>query len=199
VVAGNPTRREFEDARKRNFRAAEKSLLVMGGSQGARSINRAMALALPLLVGLKIKICHQTGQNDFEETKAAYANYFPSAEVAPFFEDMAERMRNAHLAVARAGASTCAELLLSALPSVLVPYPGAGGHQKHNALSLENCGAAEIADDSALSGEFLAEKIKSLLEQAETLERMSLSAARNARPGAARFICRDIMTELGER
>jgi UDP-N-acetylglucosamine--N-acetylmuramyl-(pentapeptide) pyrophosphoryl-undecaprenol N-acetylglucosamine transferase len=163
-----------------------------------------MVAALPMLSGMDIRIYHQTGVKDADEVRAAYAKWTPPsgsllAVVEPFFEDMADKMRKAHLVVSRAGASSCAEILLSALPSILVPFPGAGGHQKYNALALENCGAAVVIDDADLDGELLAEKLKGFLRRADILERMSANASKHARPNAAHFISQDILswTEAG--
>ena len=197
ILAGNPVRGDFKAPSARDFNAGEKTLLVMGGSQGARSINRAMVDALPFLKGLKLKIIHQTGAADASAVKAAYADKMPDAVVSPFFDDMAAKMRQAHLAVARAGASTCAELEMTALPALLVPFPGAGGHQKLNAKALEESGAAVVMDDSRISGESLSERIKELLADTAGLEKMSACARENAKPRAAEFISRDIVTILG--
>ncbi len=202
VVAGNPVRKEFSPPPPRDFKAAGKTLLVIGGSQGARSINRAMTAALPMLSGMSMRIYHQTGPKDVGEVRAAYSGWTPPsgtllAVVEPFFEDMAEKMRGAHLAVGRAGASTCAELLISGLPSILVPFPGAGGHQRHNALALENFGAAAVMDDAGLEGRRLAEKIVDLLRHPDVLRMMSSNAESHARPDAARFICADIISTMG--
>ncbi|MBI3581734.1 MAG: undecaprenyldiphospho-muramoylpentapeptide beta-N-acetylglucosaminyltransferase [Nitrospinae bacterium] len=202
VVAGNPVRKEFSPPPPRDFNAPVRTLLVIGGSQGARSINRAMTAALPSLSGMSIRICHQTGPKDVGEVRAAYSAWTPppgtpSASVEPFFEDMAEKMRGAHLAVGRAGASSCAELLISGLPSILVPFPGAGGHQRHNALALENFGAATVMEDAGLDGGLLAGKIVELLRRPDVLGTMSSNAESHARPDAARFICSDVISTMG--
>ncbi|MBI3793757.1 MAG: undecaprenyldiphospho-muramoylpentapeptide beta-N-acetylglucosaminyltransferase [Nitrospinae bacterium] len=212
AVFGNPTRREFVPPPKRDFQSFEKTLLVIGGSQGARSINKAVMQALPALSKLNLRIIHQTGESDAGDVRAAYAKRVtafagrssngsfafsaPTMTAEPFFEDMADKMKSAHLAVARAGASSCAELLLTGLPSVLVPYPGAGGHQKYNALAMENCGASVEIDDVDLTGEILAEKISGLVRKPAILEKMSYSCVKNSRPGAARAISDDIMKAL---
>jgi UDP-N-acetylglucosamine--N-acetylmuramyl-(pentapeptide) pyrophosphoryl-undecaprenol N-acetylglucosamine transferase len=78
-----------------------------------------------------------------------------------------------------------------------VPFPGAGGHQKLNAKALEESGAAVVMDDSRISGESLSERIKELLADTAGLEKMSACARENAKPRAAEFISRDIVTILG--
>ncbi|MBI5177816.1 MAG: undecaprenyldiphospho-muramoylpentapeptide beta-N-acetylglucosaminyltransferase [Nitrospinae bacterium] len=196
VTAGNPVRSGFYPPADRDFAAPRKTLLVMGGSQGARSINRAMMAALPLLKNEPLDVYHQTGAGDAEEVKAAYAREMPGAVVAPFFDNVAELMRKAHLAVARAGASTCTELALTALPAVLVPFPGAGGHQKLNAKAMAETGAALVVADTELSGPKLATAVQELLADGPALRKMSAGAQVAAKPDAAQRIGRDIVTML---
>jgi len=171
----------------------------MGGSQGARSINRAMADALPLLKDAPLKIYHQAGAGDIEDVKAAYAGFRPDALVEPYFEKMADIMKTADFAVSRAGASTCAELMISGLPAILIPYPLAGGHQRLNAAALCDGGAAWMLEDRWLTGKSLAERIRELLKNPEILERMSANCMEMARPGASAVIARDIAKNLGAR
>jgi UDP-N-acetylglucosamine--N-acetylmuramyl-(pentapeptide) pyrophosphoryl-undecaprenol N-acetylglucosamine transferase len=155
-----------------------------------------------MLSGMSMRIYHQTGPKDVGDVRAAYSGWTPPsgsllAVVEPFFEDMAEKMRRAHLAVGRAGASTCAELLITGLPSILVPFPGAGGHQRYNALALENFGAAAVMDDAGLDGKRLAQKILDLIRHPDVLRRMSSNAESHSRPDAARFICADVISTMG--
>ena len=196
VYAGNPTRGEFHPARRDYAGKDEMTLLVMGGSQGARSINRAMARALPLLSDMRLKVFHQTGAGDYKEIKSVYEKHMPGAVVQPHFDNMAELMRTADFAVSRAGASTCAELTISALPALLIPYPGAGGHQKLNARVLEENGAVKVIEDDALDGELLAQTVRDLLKDRASLERMSANSLEMARPDAAKIIARDIIEIL---
>jgi UDP-N-acetylglucosamine--N-acetylmuramyl-(pentapeptide) pyrophosphoryl-undecaprenol N-acetylglucosamine transferase len=113
-------------------------LLITGASQGARSVNRAIAAALPKLAQIpKLAITHQTGQADLGETAAAYNAAGVRAEVAAFFDDLPERMARADLVVARSG-GTVAEICVAGVASVLVPYPyAADDHQMANARALE--------------------------------------------------------------
>lgn len=193
MVAGNPTRQEFTAAAPRNFDVPRKTILVMGGSQGANAVNRAVIAALPRLAKMNVKIYHQTGKQMLAETRAAYLEAMVEAVVEPYFENMADLMRESHLAIVRAGAGTCAELALTALPSILVPYPGAGGHQRLNALAMENIGAAAVVDEINLNGEMLAEMVRDILRDPDKLRKMSANARENAKPDAARVIARDII------
>lgn len=196
MVAGNPTRQEFTVAASRDFDAPRKTILVMGGSQGANAVNRAVIGALPRLAKMNVKIYHQTGKQMLAETRAAYLEAMVEGVVEPYFENMADIMRESHLAIARAGAGTCAELALTSLPSILVPYPGAGGHQRLNALAMENIGAAAVADEMNLNGELLAEMVRDILRNPDKLRKMSANARENAKPDAARMIARDIVKQM---
>jgi UDP-N-acetylglucosamine--N-acetylmuramyl-(pentapeptide) pyrophosphoryl-undecaprenol N-acetylglucosamine transferase len=191
-VTGNPVRKGFNAGSDRDFFAEKKVLLVMGGSQGARSINRSVISALPALKKLGIEIYHHTGPHDHEEVKEAYVQHLPGGVVREFFDDIDSVMGKAHLALCRAGASTCAELAVAGLPSILVPYPGAGGHQKHNAKEMSDNGAATTIDDGELSGETLAETVRSLLGDPEKLELMSANCRESARPDATERIASEI-------
>ncbi len=178
-------------------------LLVMGGSQGARSINRAINAALPRLAELDgFSIVHQTGALDLDEVRAAYAQAGLEAEIAPFFDDLHERMLRADLVVARAGASTVAELCAAGVASILVPYPhAADDHQMANARELERDGAAVVIPDAEVSTR-LADEITRLAADAEMRGRMAEAMAARGRPDAAGRIwssCKMLLQELSGR
>ncbi len=193
LYAGNPARPEFTFTHRRYDPAARRKILIFGGSQGAHSINQAVIDAMPMLAKLGIDFIHQTGERDFMEIKEAYKKQIPGADVRPFFENMADMMKNADFAVCRAGASTCAELSLTGLPALLVPYPGAGGHQMLNAKAMESAGAAEVIKDGELSGGTLFEKIKAIAADVEKLSRMSANAREAAKVDAVKIISTDIL------
>jgi UDP-N-acetylglucosamine--N-acetylmuramyl-(pentapeptide) pyrophosphoryl-undecaprenol N-acetylglucosamine transferase len=197
LCAGNPTRPGFYNPGRRFENKTRLTLLVMGGSQGARSINRAVIEGLLLIRDFGLKIFHQCGVNDFEDVKSAYARFMPDAVVAPFFDNMAEIMATADIAIARAGASSCAELALSGLPALLIPYPGAGGHQLLNAKALVDNGAARMIDDSEMTGSLLAQKLGELVKDKNQLEKMSANCREMARPDAAKVIVNDIRKLMG--
>jgi len=192
--SGVPVRQALVDtfataqARPVSQRDAPLRLLVFGGSQGARQINEAMMEALPLLSGLAIEVVHQTGDADRERVADAYAKSGISAEILAFEPDMAARYRWADLALCRAGALTIAELALSALPALLVPYPhAADDHQRHNALDVEAAGAGRCLA-GRLDGERIATELRALDGDRARIARMSAAAAARARPFAAREI-----------
>lgn len=197
LFTGNPTREGF--GMNNRIRKNVKRLLVMGGSQGARSINRAMIGALPMIDELKMEIYHQTGPHDIEEVRTAYSKSNLRGGVCvvePYFDNMVELMRSADLAVARAGASSCAELSLCGLPAILVPYPGAGGHQEFNAQAMCDNGAAEMLEDKNLNPESLAKRIMEIAGDSDRLERMSANSREMAKPDATKIISRDIIQTL---
>jgi UDP-N-acetylglucosamine--N-acetylmuramyl-(pentapeptide) pyrophosphoryl-undecaprenol N-acetylglucosamine transferase len=175
-------------------------LLITGGSQGARAINRAIAAGLDRL-SHGFEISHQTGLNDIEEIRSAYADAGFAAEVTPFFYDMPERLAKADLVVARSGAATVAELCSAGVASVLVPYPyAADGHQMANARELERAGGCVVVPDAEVE-ERLVEEIRALGGDSERLRQMSEAAARRANPEAAENIwraCRAMLDERGE-
>jgi UDP-N-acetylglucosamine--N-acetylmuramyl-(pentapeptide) pyrophosphoryl-undecaprenol N-acetylglucosamine transferase len=164
-------------------------LLVIGGSQGARSINEAMVGALDQLGERDgFRIVHQTGPAHVADVKQAYRAAGVEAEIAPFFEDLPERLARADLVVARAGASTVAELCMAGVPSILVPYPyAADDHQLANALELERAGAAEVIRDAEIA-ERLGPAVRALALDPARRRRMAAAASRQARPDAAERI-----------
>jgi UDP-N-acetylglucosamine--N-acetylmuramyl-(pentapeptide) pyrophosphoryl-undecaprenol N-acetylglucosamine transferase len=171
-------------------------LLITGASQGARSVNRAIAAALPRLADIPgLEITHQTGAAGFEETKAAYDAAHVRADVAAFFDDLPERMVRADLVVARSG-GTVAEICVAGVASVLVPYPfAADDHQMANARELERHGACVVVPD-AEAAELLGDEVVSLLGDPARRARMAAAARSRARPDAARDIwhaCKELL------
>jgi len=192
TITGNPVRAEFAEIGAPP--AGETlSLLVLGGSRGARSVNRAMSAAVGALARLEHppRIVHQTGSDDEDEVRAVYGEYPAHAwEVHAFLDDVPARLAAADLAVSRAGATTLAELSVAGRGAILVPYPyAADDHQRHNAEALVEVGAAEMVLDAELDGEVLARKIGRLAAEPETVRRMSREARRLARPHATTAIC----------
>lgn len=204
VLTGNPVRREFlqtlEGGDDGSRREGEVRVLIVGGSQGARAINDAMVAAAPRLAasGRVVSIVHQTGERDLARVRDGYAAAGLAATIEPFFHDMNRRMRAADLVVARAGASTIAELTVLGRPSVLVPLPtAADDHQRKNARSLVAAGAAEMIEESTLTGEGLASRLVALTSDTPALARMALAARSLGRPDAAARVA-DCVAALGE-
>jgi len=198
VLTGRPVRALPRAAARADDGATR--LVVTGGSQGARSINRAIAAALPRLAQISgLAIAHQTGPADLEETRAAYASAHLRSEVEPFFEDMPERIAHADLVVARSG-GTVAEICVAGVASVLVPYPfAADDHQMANARELERAGACAVVPDAQAQLR-LGSLVVELLRDPARRARMAEAALRRGRPNAARDIwlqCQELLRERG--
>ena len=209
-VVGTPIRRAFlgevpftEVARPD---AHGPLLLVLGGSQGARSINRAMTGAFPTLAQSEsgLRLIHQTGERDCEEVRTAYRAALqqlgPSVaapEVAPFLFDMPRAMKQADLIVSRAGATTVAEITACGKPAILIPFPHAiHGHQERNARVLEQAGAAQVILDQSLNGEMLAQVVSAILDNRPRRAEMGRHSQSLGQPEAAERIvdaCRELV------
>lgn len=188
LETGNPVRWRSLPA----VRRSEKfTLLVFGGSAGARRINFAVIDALKLLADLapKLKLIHQTGQADYAIVDTAYKPLGFEAEVTPFIEQMDAAYARADLILCRAGATTVAEITAFGKAAILVPYPYAiYDHQRGNAQALAERGAAELILDQELTGEMLAARLRFYIETPDKLSTMAESARAMGRPEAARRI-----------
>lgn len=185
VESGNPVR--WRELPKIN-RDEKFSLLIFGGSAGARRINYAVIDALKLLTDLRadLSITHQTGQADYAAIKEAYTALPFAAEVTPFIDRMDEAYARADLVLCRAGATTVAELTVFGKAAILVPFPYAiYDHQRGNAQALQERGAAEMILDRELTGARLAERIRGYFSDRTRLERMARAARALGRPEAA--------------
>lgn len=190
VVTGVPVREAF-------FAIAGKpasrtpTLLVFGGSQGAHAINQVvMQSAAELLKRVSgLHIVHQTGERDYNDAQAAYANLNGAVEAHRFIEDMPAYFVAATLLICRSGASTVAEVTAAGKPAVFVPFPrAADDHQKRNAEALQRAGAAVVIEESGLSSENLIETVSALLGDRQRLDAMSDAARKLSHPNAANDI-----------
>jgi UDP-N-acetylglucosamine--N-acetylmuramyl-(pentapeptide) pyrophosphoryl-undecaprenol N-acetylglucosamine transferase len=141
------------------------NLLILGGSLGARIFSDIVPPALTALpdeVRKRLRVTQQCRTEDIGRVREIYQNAGIAADLAPFFDDVADKLANAHLVIARAGASTCAELAVAGRPSILVPLPGAiDDHQTENATALERAGGARVIAQT----EFSAARVTDLLTQ----------------------------------
>ena len=175
-------------------------ILILGGSQGAHSINMAMVEALDLLSERKerLYITHQTGDADYENVKRKYSEKGFSANIMAFITDMPVRYRLASLVICRSGATTLAEVTAVGKVSTLIPFPyAANNHQEHNARVIETANAGEVILDKEVCGERLAKSIKKAMDQPETLVRMESNSYRlGIRDGSekVREICLELMS-----
>ena len=200
VVTGNPVRREFFEIPPKRREPGRMSILIFGGSQGARAINEATVAALPLLkslpVGLRIK--HQTGPADFEKVKAAYASagWNENADVRSYIDNMMDDFAAADLVICRAGATTTAELIAAGKASIMVPFPyAADDHQRKNAEALQAAGAARMIVQQELNAERLVKEIRELSEDPLQLDRME-EASRGLARGDAAVTATNLIEEL---
>jgi UDP-N-acetylglucosamine--N-acetylmuramyl-(pentapeptide) pyrophosphoryl-undecaprenol N-acetylglucosamine transferase len=147
---------------------AKKTLLVMGGSQGARGINRVMAGSVQLLAELGVQLLHITGPAEYQAVRDGYEqSKCTTAQVLAFSHRMELAYAAADLALARSGASSMSELAYFGLPSILVPYPhAADDHQTRNAEIFDKVGAAELIFESGLTPQILAHTVASILDEA---------------------------------
>ena len=185
VEAGNPVRwQELPTVRKRD----KFSLLIFGGSLGARRINFAVIDALKQLTDLEsdLFVTHQTGELDYAAIREAWQELPFESEVTPFIERMDEAYAQADLVICRAGATTVAELTVFGKAAILVPFPYAiYDHQRANAQALEERGAAEMILDQDLNGPLLAARIRGYLSDRGRLDQMAAAARALGRPDAA--------------
>ncbi|MDH3269168.1 MAG: undecaprenyldiphospho-muramoylpentapeptide beta-N-acetylglucosaminyltransferase [Ignavibacteria bacterium] len=193
-ITGNPVRKNLgrmeriEALGKFGLSGEKKTLLVLGGSLGAKTINDSMSESIKILENDNIQIIWQTGKNYFEQFRRMNSS---NIKVYCFIEDMNEAYSACDLLLARAGATTIAELLNLGIPSILVPSPNvAENHQYYNAKSLSDIHAAILIEDKNLKNEL----VKSVLETLNSEKRQSelrKNALSMARPNAAKVIAQN--------
>jgi UDP-N-acetylglucosamine--N-acetylmuramyl-(pentapeptide) pyrophosphoryl-undecaprenol N-acetylglucosamine transferase len=174
------------------------SLLVIGGSQGARILSDvvpAAVAALPEALRGLLRVAHQARDEDMERAAAAYAAAGVRAEVQPFFTDLPRRLSEAQLVISRSGASSVADISVIGRPSILVPYAAAtGDHQTANARGLVDAGAAVLIAESALDAGTLAAQMGAILSDPARAEDMAAAALAQARPDATDRLARLVET-----
>ena len=194
VVTGNPLlKREGEEEDPYRYFGLDerrKTLAVVGGSQGAASLNRAVLEALPAWSGRRdLQVLHAVGKDKYQDFMAEAAKVDYGGLIyrpVDFVERMDLLYQAADLVVCRAGAATVAELAAAGRGAILVPYPHAtAAHQDANAEVLRRCGAAVVVHDRELDGRRLREEAERLLEDEAKLRKMGEAARREARPQAA--------------
>lgn len=201
---GNPIRASIAalaapGVRMQDAAARPLRLLVLGGSQGARVLNRTIPAALAKLSATeRPEILHQTGAG-LEDARAHYAQAGVDAELAGFVDDMARAYAWADLVVARAGALTIAELEACGVGAVLIPYPHAiDDHQSKNAAQFAADGAGIVIAESELTVDGLAAALRELLSDRAVLLRMAERARLQAKPNAAEVLARACLDLAGE-
>jgi UDP-N-acetylglucosamine--N-acetylmuramyl-(pentapeptide) pyrophosphoryl-undecaprenol N-acetylglucosamine transferase len=189
-VTGIPVRAEFFHLQPRPA-DTPPHLLIFGGSQGARVLNRTMPLIVARLLDAVpgLTILHQAGARLVEETQAAYAasGTDPARwQVQAFLDDMARRFEAADLVLSRSGASTVAEEMAAGKPALLVPFPGAADdHQRKNAEVMASAGAAALLIESEMTADRLLDSLTAMLRNPAELRAMGGRARTLAHPDAA--------------
>jgi UDP-N-acetylglucosamine--N-acetylmuramyl-(pentapeptide) pyrophosphoryl-undecaprenol N-acetylglucosamine transferase len=175
------------------------NLLILGGSQGAHVFAEVIPKALALLPGAwrrRWQIAQQCRPEDAEEARAAYRELDIEAEISPFFDDVPERLAAAHLLIARAGASTVAEVTTVGRPALLVPYPFAvDDHQSANAHAIDEVGAGWLMPQDDFTPTKVAARLEALFSLPVTLEKAAACARAAGRPDAAVRLA-DLVCEL---
>lgn len=165
------------------------SLLIFGGSQGARIFGQVVPpslASLPAPLKARLRVVQQCRPEDLDAVAAAYRQANVQAELKPFFDDMGGRLAAAHLVIARSGASTMAELATLGRPAVLVPLPGAADdHQTANALAIVDAGGAWLIPEREFTPAALARRLADLMGDPGALNRAAAAFLRHARPDAA--------------
>lgn len=214
AVTGNPVREEMLSVDLAARRAAAQeafglgpempTVLVFGGSQGARRLNQAVVGAHRELAEQGVQVLHAAGRALYSEAAVAWeqargSSGAPRVRLVDFIDDMADAYAVADLVVCRSGATSIAELSALGLPSVLVPYPHAtADHQKLNAQALELTGGAVAVPDEDLDGERFAETVLPLLVDEDRRRAMADAAKAFGRPDAARNVARLVVERLGQ-
>ncbi|MDZ7683290.1 MAG: glycosyltransferase [Fodinibius sp.] len=175
--------------------ADKRTLLVLGGSGGARSINKAMLRHIETLHDkLDLQIIWQCGKRYYDRLRRdIHPNDYPNLRLKDFIHDMPAAYAVADLVISRAGALSCSELALTGKPSILVPSPNvAGDHQTKNAESMVKAGAAMLAADNKLE-DLLADVISEIINDEDRLAEMSQKAKELAQPEAATTIAKKVL------
>ncbi len=211
TLTGNPIRPEITDAKREEaleefgLDGKRKTVLVFGGSRGARHLNQAFVEAYNLLRdNSRLQIIHLTGPGELEDVESAMsllrsADDSLSYQAHGYCDDMGQAYAASDLAVCRAGAMTIAEITARGLPSLLVPYPYAtANHQEKNAEELVKLGAARMVLDRELTGEILAGQISELSGDQALLDSMGEKACLYGKPDAAKRLAELVMGVAGQ-
>jgi UDP-N-acetylglucosamine--N-acetylmuramyl-(pentapeptide) pyrophosphoryl-undecaprenol N-acetylglucosamine transferase len=176
----------------------ELRVLVLGGSQGAVSLNESVPRALAR-VKVPVRVVHQCGAGKDGAVRALYDELGAGtrAQVLPFIDDVAAELSRADLVIGRAGAGAVAEICAVGRPSLLIPYPFAGDHQRHNAESIARAGASVCVRAQEATADRLAREIERLASEPGRLSTMAKAALELGRPDAALIVAKDLLSLAG--
>ena len=194
ILTGNPVRQNLTEGRKSKD-GSRKTLLIIGGSLGARTINEAVKAALPQLAKSDIHVVWQTGKVYYESCQAAWeaAGKPANIECLDFLSDMPDRYANADLVISRAGASSISELCLLGKPAILVPSPNvAEDHQTHNAMALVNKDAAVLVRDAEAAEKLIPTALELIQDEAK-LKTLHTNVLKLAQTDSAKRIAEEVI------
>ena len=193
ILTGNPVRQNLTEGVRKP--SDVKNLLIIGGSLGARTINRAVAAGLPDLKAAGIHVVWQTGKTYYAECRQAWENAGSPAsiECLDFLSDMPDRYAQADLVISRAGASSISEICLLGKPAILVPSPNvAEDHQTHNAMALVNRDAAVLVKDIEAAEKLIPTALE-LIQDKKQLESLHTHVLALAERDSAKRIAEEVM------
>ena len=201
VATGNPIRKEILEANKEasakilGLSLKKKTILIIGGSQGARVINEVMINCLLEFDKFadSLQIIHCTGEQDLEEVKDVYKQYTINAYVCSFLSNVDLAYGMADVIISRAGAGTITEITAIGLPAILIPYPfAADNHQYYNALELSKNGAGYLVDQEDFTVNMAVKLITGLLTDEKRRRDMGMKSKKLGKPDAAKLILKRI-------
>lgn len=189
---GGPVRKEILKAIKgvsmqhMNLKQDKKTVLILGGSQGALSINRVIVDTIPKLRELDIQVIHVCGDRDYEWVKTETEGKFDNYNIQPYMYNIWDGLASADVVVTRAGATAISEILVRAIPSIVIPFPySAGNHQEFNAKLLERSNAAILLHDKDLNPESLSLEIKKIISDRSLYANMQGACRTLSHPNSA--------------
>jgi len=205
-VNGNPIRNEFSTLTKEQARLNlglenKLTLCIMGGSQGAKTINNASVEILKQLTNdYNLQVIFQTGKKNFDEVTAKLKELYPEYQndknliIRPYFEDMVTVLKSSDIAISRAGSLSISELCASGIAPIFVPYPyAAADHQRKNAKNIVAQGAGLYIEDSEVTPETMLDLVKSLVENSEKLSGIQQASLNLAKFDGIKNIVKQIL------
>lgn len=203
-LVGNPVREEVKALRDEEFPALTDEsvfrVLVIGGSQGASILSSVVPEGLsmlPIALRRRLQVTQQCRAEDIERVRATYAEMEIPADLATYFNDVPEKLGWSHLMIARAGASTLAELTCAGRPAILVPLPSAmDDHQTANAREMTEAGGARTIPQSRFTAVELAKQMQKMALEPGALQNAAKRARACGRPDAARDMA-DLLESIG--
>ncbi|MBF0565622.1 MAG: undecaprenyldiphospho-muramoylpentapeptide beta-N-acetylglucosaminyltransferase [Nitrospirae bacterium] len=208
ILTGNPVRERMlkatrsEGVKMFSLKPDRFTVFIVGGSAGARSINKVMSESLEFLVEYKDKIqfLHQSGESGYDMVRSAYVGYGFGGTVAPFIYNMPEAYATCDMIICRAGATTLAEITAIGIPSVLIPYPyAAQAHQEVNASRLFLSGAAFMIKEEFLNGKTLSDKIISMYADENLRNRLRRDCTTFGKPEAGKKVANIVVMLIRDK